>query len=116
MPETEWYYAPVAAAVNAGIVTGVSDTEFAPNANITRQDMALMLTRAADAAGIELRSGAETTFTDEASIAGYALDAVKTMSRAGIVNGFDDGSFMPMNNATRAQAAVVIYRTMGGTD
>ena len=116
VPETEWYYAPVAAAVNAGIVTGVSDTEFAPNANITRQDMALMLTRAADAAGIELRSGAETTFTDEASIAGYALDAVKTMSRAGIVNGFDDGSFMPMNNATRAQAAVVIYRTMGGTD
>lgn len=116
VPETEWCYEPIAAAVRAGIVQGVSETEFAPDANITRQDMAVMLKRAADAAGITLESGAETVFTDEASIASYAADAVETMSRAGIVNGFDDGSFMPLSNATRAQAAVVIYRTMGGTD
>ena len=75
-----------------------------------------MLVRAAEAAGITLSEGAQTAFSDESAVADYALEAVKTMSAAGIINGFDDGEFKPADNATRAQAAVVIYRTMGGTD
>lgn len=112
--EDAWYYSAVAAAVKNGIVTGVSETEFAPDANITRQDMAVMIDRAAKAANISLSDGAEFIFTDEAAISDYALDAVKAMSKAGIINGFEDGSFSPMTNATRAQATVMLYRVAGG--
>lgn len=114
VPEDAWYYSAVAAAVKNGIVTGVSETEFAPDANITRQDMAVMIDRAAKAANISLSNGAELIFTDEAAISDYALDAVKAMSKAGIINGFEDGSFSPMSNATRAQATVMLYRVAGG--
>ncbi len=114
VPEDAWYYSAVAAAVKNGIVTGVSETEFAPDANITRQDMAVMIDRAAKAANISLSNGAELIFTDESAISDYALDAVKAMSKAGIINGFEDGSFSPMSNATRAQATVMLYRVAGG--
>ena len=114
VPEDAWYYSSVAAAVKNGIVTGVSETEFAPDANITRQDMAVMIDRAAKAANISLSNGAELIFTDESEISDYALDAVKAMSKAGIINGFEDGSFSPMSNATRAQATVMLYRVAGG--
>ncbi len=109
-----WYHDVVAIAVNNGIVTGVSDTEFAPDANITRQDMAVMVQRAAAAANLSLPKGAEITFTDSAAISDYAASAVESMARAGIINGFDDGSFSPNSNATRAQAVVIIYRAAGG--
>lgn len=109
-----WYYDAVAAAVANGIVTGVTDTEFAPDAQITRQDMAVMLNRAAKAANLTLGNGAELVFTDSSVVSDYAADAVKAMSKAGIINGFDDGTFAPKNNATRAQAVVMIYRLAGG--
>ncbi len=114
--EDAWYYDAVAIAVNNGIVQGISDTEFAPNANITRQDMAVMMYRAAKVANISLASGAELIFTDADAISDYAREAVTAMSKANIINGFEDGTFSPKTNATRAQAAVVIYRTVGGTD
>lgn len=114
--EDAWYYDEVAIAVNNGIVQGISDTEFNPNANITRQDMAVMMYRAAQVANLELKNGAELIFTDADKISDYAQEAVSAMAKAGIINGFEDGSFSPKTNATRAQAAVVIYRTVGGTD
>ncbi|MDO5398387.1 MAG: S-layer homology domain-containing protein, partial [bacterium] len=109
-----WYYEAVAAAVSNGIVTGMSETEFAPDANITRQDMAVMLSRAVKAAKLATADGAELIFNDEAEIAGYAADAVNQMTKAGIINGFEDGCFLPEANATRAQAAVMLYRLAGG--
>lgn len=109
-----WYHDSVAIAVNNGIVQGISDTEFSPDAYITRQDIAVMVERAANAAGIELSSGAELIFTDEGDISDYALNAVKAMAKAGVINGYEDGTFQPKTNATRAQAVVIIYRMAGG--
>ena len=73
-----------------------------------------MVERAANAAGIELSSGAELIFTDEGDISDYALNAVKAMAKAGVINGYEDGTFQPKTNATRAQAVVIIYRMAGG--
>ena len=111
-----WYHDAVAIAVNNGIVTGVSENEFAPDALITRQDMAVMISRAAQAAQLNIPSGAELVFTDNTEISDYASQAVAEMSRAKIITGFEDGTFSPKTNATRAQAVVMIYRAVGGTD
>ena len=111
-----WYYNSVAAAVKYGIVSGISESEFAPNVLISRQDMCVMIDRACTAANITLPNGASIIFNDESNISGYALNAVRDMSKAGIVSGFEDGNFNPLENATRAQAAVIIYRMAGGAE
>ena len=111
-----WYYNSVAAAVKYGIVSGISENEFAPNVLISRQDMCVMIDRACTAANITLPNGASIIFNDESNISGYALNAVRDMSKAGIVSGFEDGNFKPLENATRAQAAVIIYRMAGGAE
>ncbi len=104
-----WSYSYIAAAAGAGIVTGVSDTEFAPETNITRQDAAVMLYRAMKYKGVSPETG-ELTFTDSASVADYAKEAVSALSGSGVINGMGDGSFAPGGITSRAQAAVMLYR------
>ncbi len=111
-----WYYDSVAAAVKYDIVSGISSSEFAPDALISRQDMCVMIDRACAAADIALHRGASVIFNDESNISSYAVNSVRDMSRAGIVSGFEDGNFKPLENATRAQAAVIIYRMAGGAE
>ena len=110
LPE-RWSYAYISAAAAAGIVTGVSDTEFSPESNITRQDAAVMICRALSYKGIDLPDG-ELTFTDSSAIAEYALDSRALRSAEGIINGMSDGSFDPDGITSRAQAAVMIYRVV----
>lgn len=100
-----WYYAYAAAAQQAGIVYGDSDGCFNPNSFISRQDMATILYRAFGLSG----EGDGSHFADYNDIADYAKEAVGVLSGRGIINGLGDGSFAPMANATRAQAAQMIY-------
>ncbi len=112
--EGAWYYAQVAAAQKLGIIEGKENGAFGVNDNITRQDMAVMMYRAAKALGIELKpASTESRFADQASIAGYASEAVAAMQQAGIVNGIGEGVFAPQGSSTRAQAAAVLYRIFG---
>ena len=104
-----WYAPYVNWAADNGVVYGVSDTEFAPNDEISRQDMAVMLCRYAGQFGIQLGTGNPAiTFTDEADIADYALPAVEALQRAGVISGMPDGSFRPRDTATREQACVML--------
>ena len=109
VPADRWSHAYVCAAAEAGIVTGVSESEFAPDANITRQDAAVMIYRALAYKGIAAAAG-ELSFTDSELIADYAAEAVSALSASGIINGMDDGSFAPTGITSRAQAAVMLYR------
>lgn len=104
-----WYCDYVATAAELGIVTGVSDDHFAPNANVTREDLCVMVVRALEYQQKNLGDTAEITFTDEAEIADYAKESVQKLAGAEIVNGIGDGSFAPKAYATRAQAAKIIY-------
>jgi len=107
----DWYAHHVAWAAANGIAGGVTATEFAPNAPITRQDMAVMLYRYAQQFGIQLSTDtAAKTFTDEAEIASYALPAVQVLQRAGVIGGMPDGGFHPRAATTREQACVVLSR------
>lgn len=101
-----WYEKYISAAVAEGIVSGKDDGTFGIGENITRQDMAVMMCRA-----LKIQDSAELDeFTDDADISEYAKDSVYIMRDMGIINGFSDGSFIPKKNATRAEAAVMIYR------
>ena len=104
-----WSKANINWAYTNKIVYGKSDTQFAPDANITRQEMAVMIKRYADYKAITLpKTNAPITFTDEAEIAAWAKEAVSAMQQANIISGFPDGTFAPQGNATRAQAAKMI--------
>lgn len=108
--KSDWYYTYVASAYNNGIISGYDDGRFGANDNITRQDMAVMLYRAATKTGIILEKINEPiVFTDNPPISDYALEAVTALQTAGVINGISDTEFAPFDSATRAQAAKMTY-------
>lgn len=102
-----WYLSYVNTAVKNGVISGTGDGKFGVGLNITRQDAAVILYRAA-----KLSAKGELSFTDSADIADYAKDAVKTLGNMEVISGTGDGSFAPKATCTRAQAAVMIYRLL----
>lgn len=105
--EDSWYYNAVMTAANAGIVSGVGGGLFGVNQNITRQDLAVMLYRCI--ASSQSAESDEGSFTDMNEVSGYALDAVEFMKSRGYITGYTDGSFKPMQTATRAEVAQILY-------
>ena len=109
----DWYYKYVAAACNAGIVTGIDEKNFGSGMYITRQDAAVMICRALEASGIPISAdGENAVFDDSESIADYAVQAVAAMKKLRIINGMGDNRFCPEELCTRAQAAVIFGNTI----
>ncbi|WP_394272139.1 S-layer homology domain-containing protein [Butyricicoccus sp.] len=109
VPSDAWYAPAVAWAVQNGIVSGTSDNTFSPNAPVSRQQAAVILVAYSNAAGVILpRTRPCTGFSDNAQCADYALDAVYTLYRAGLVDGLPGGSFGANHGMTRAQCAVIL--------
>jgi len=104
-----WYTPYLAAAKKAGIVQGRADGSFGIGEKITRQDMAVMLYRAINAANKELQSGDGADFADASAFAGYATEAITKLQSAGLISGVGEGKFAPNDMANRAQAAQIIY-------
>ena len=109
VPTDSWFYHNVAVAAQLGIVSGYGDGNFGPYDLITREQMALMTQKAAVVMNKALTAKAVVTFNDDADIADWSKAAVYELANAGIINGMGDGTFAPKANATRAQAAVIIY-------
>lgn len=105
-----WYEKAVIWAVNNGIVNGITETEFAPNAEITREQMATILYRYAAYKGYDVSVRGETSYTDKADVSPFAGDAVTWAFSKAVMSGHEGGSFAPQENATRAQAAAVFMR------
>lgn len=109
---TDWFAKDVAAAAKTGIVSGVGDGAFAPNDNISRQDMAVMIARALklvkNKSGVVLTSS-NGLFKDYSSIDSYAQTGVATAAKYAVIKGLPDGTFAPKADATRAEAATMIY-------
>ncbi len=106
----EWYYNAVKTASALGIVSGYEDGSFRPNSSITREEMAIMTLRAAEAVGRNIPAKTTVSFSDADQISGYAKDAVNKLAAAQIINGMGDNNFAPQQTANRAQAAVIIYQ------
>jgi len=106
----EWFYKYVNWGYENGIVNGMSETVFAPNAGITREQMTVMLCNFARYLDFEIPQSHEyMTFTDHELISGWAAEYVMTVVGGGIMNGQPEGDFQPQGKATRAQAAKVLY-------
>jgi hypothetical protein len=109
-----WYADAVKWAVAKGIVAGYGDGTFGSDDDITRQDLAVMLHRYADFAGIPLPKAREYRhFLDEADIANYAKEAIEAFFRAAVMGGYPDGGVHPKGAATRAEAAAMLHRLLG---
>ncbi|MGO4730158.1 immunoglobulin-like domain-containing protein [Paenibacillus sp. 2KB_22] len=109
----EWYHGNIATAQKLGIVNGKPDGRFGVHENITREDMAVMAYKAIQMKQLALAGGEATAFKDEANIANYAKQAVEAIQGAGIINGVGNDQFAPKKNASRAEAAVMIYNVLG---
>ncbi len=108
-----WYADSVSWAAKNKIVNGVSDTEFAPDMNITREQAATILMRYAQYKGEDISSGDNfdiSSFTDSSSISQYATSAIRYAVSKGYINGKGESLICPTDNITRAEAAALIMR------
>ena len=110
--DTAQYYAPyVKWAAELGIVSGVGNNKFAPDANISRQDLAVILNNYADKLGITIKQTLQdVVFADSGDIADYAAAAVENMVRAGVITGRPGNVFDPKAEAGRAEVAAMLHR------
>ncbi|MBD2848437.1 S-layer homology domain-containing protein [Paenibacillus sp. IB182496] len=139
VPQASWYADAVAAAHAAGLVRGRDAERFAPDAPVTRQELAAMLQRAAQLASQRApqpASGADGSVSEQARdiassedwtsdtadasewardlelAAHWAIDSIEDALRAGWMRGYPDGRFGPMQPTTRAEALQTLYRFM----
>lgn len=107
-----WYGEAVRWAVAEGIVNGVEDTKFAPDNNITREQIATIMYRYADYKGVA-PTGAwaiKLDYADLAEISDYAIDGVMYCKLKEIMQGKENNNFAPKDNATRAEIATILQR------
>jgi hypothetical protein len=108
VPTGQWYSTAVEWAADKGIVNGVGNDRFDPNAPITREQMAVMLHNY-----IEFReyilplSANEIVFTDDSKLSPWAKDSVSAIQRAGIISGRPGNIFDPQSVATRGEGATI---------
>ncbi|TEB10588.1 S-layer homology domain-containing protein [Pelotomaculum propionicicum] len=102
----QWAQPAIAAAVSRGVVTGYPDGTFLPDARVTRSEMAVMINRA-----LNIGEAEEASYKDSDLIPAFALDAVDSVTEAGILQG-SNGYFRPGDGATRAETAVAIDRVI----
>nr|WP_233167754.1 S-layer homology domain-containing protein [Paenibacillus roseus] len=110
---TDWFAPYVAAAAESGIINGRTATTFAPNATITRAEMATMVSRALKATAglkdVEDVKAALANFSDAEDVHSTLQSGVALASSKGLIIGAG-GQFRPNATANRAEAAVIIYR------
>lgn len=111
-----WYSEAVRWAVSEHIVSGYSATRFAPEDNITREQLAAMLYNYAKYKGIDVSVGEDTnilSYDDAFDISEYAYEALQWAVGEGIMGGMTDSTIAPQNLATRAQVAAMLHRFVG---
>lgn len=111
----DWYTGYVEAALKAGVISS-NEKKFNPNTPITREEMAMMVAKALTYKDDSKAKAGELTFEDKNEIAEEALEAVSIAVENEIIKGMTETTFAPKENATRAQAAVMIYRLLKALD
>ncbi len=109
--ENAWYYDAVIWAAKCGIVSGVSEHVFAPDENITREQIAVIMYRYAQLKGFDVKNNTELAqYKDARNISSWALDALKWANGAEIIKGTSDTEILPESTATRSQVATILMR------
>ncbi|MEK3714058.1 Ig-like domain-containing protein [Paenibacillus sp. FSL R7-0333] len=106
VPAGHWAADAIGQVTRSGIMKGYGGGSFKPNQTITRAEMATILSR--------LITSAQTQAAGFSDIAGHwAQAAVEQMSQAGIITGYEDGTFRPDQTLTRAEAVTIVNRALG---
>ncbi|MDD9267273.1 S-layer homology domain-containing protein [Paenibacillus sp. GCM10023248] len=114
VPASEWYASEVHTAAKYGLVQGVGEGKFNPDAQITREQMVVMMMKAIALVQGEKKSEAamQAPFADQGRISDYARNAIAEAAAKGLIQGKTETEFAPQDAATRAEAAVMIKRML----
>lgn len=109
---SDWYYKEIQYAKTQGYVSGYPGNYFKPNELITREQAAVMLTKALNESG---NNASQNNFSDSQAISSWAAQSINVMSEKKLISGYPDGEFKPLKSMTRAEAvsvlkAVIEYR------
>ena len=116
VPVGQWYTDAVIWANDAKIVSGMGEGLFAPNMEITREQMVAMLYNYAKYKGYDVTASADLSkFADNASVSTWAQPAMQWAVAEGYISGMGDNQLAPQGTATRAEIASVIMRFMEAT-
>ena len=109
--DTAWYANPVAWAHQNKLAGGITETQYAPNSPITREQLAVMLMRYAQYQGCDTSDTIRLVhYKDAGQVSGYAETAVKWAVSTGILKGRTANELQPQGTATRAEVAVILQR------
>ena len=109
--EDNWSYTYISSAYESGIVNGNDKNNFGIGEYLSRQDLAVMVYRAALNKGIKADSVAEI-FGDDDVISDYAKDSVYALKNLKIINGYENNTFEPNSNSTRAEVVTILHRLL----
>ena len=108
-----WYGNAVAWAQETGVVDGYPDGTFAPMKAVSREELATILYRYAEVSGLDITAADDlSAFADSASVQPYARAAMQWAVGSGLISGLPDALLAPRGTATRAQAAVILWRLL----
>lgn len=115
VPSDAWYANYVKIGSSLGITNGTSPTTFSPTEQVSRQDAAVMIINAVNAAELNLYTEKkEIEFSDSENISDYAKESVSELVNAGVISGYEDGTFLPKNSLLRCETAKLIYSMLSG--
>lgn len=114
VPVTHPYYTAINACYTLGVAQGY-DGKFSPSDPITRQDAITLLYRAFNELGLNMSTGTAsdlTSFRDNAKVSSYAVNAMATMIKSGIIQGDENQNINPFGNLSRGEISAILYRAM----
>jgi spore germination protein YaaH len=101
-----WAYADITSLVEKGIITGISNNSFAPDAPMTREQMSVLLTRA-----LKFETSPEShPYFSDVEMNRWSYSAIAILSANRVIYGYHDGSFHPMDRISRAEMAALLFR------
>ncbi|MEF9991802.1 MAG: N-acetylmuramoyl-L-alanine amidase [Peptostreptococcaceae bacterium] len=103
--KSDWYYNDICIGVKAGYINGYEDNSFRPNEPITREEASKIVAKVMNAKGDGVLG-----FTDKEQISDWAKEYVDALSDSNIINGYEDNTFRPSNNMTRAETVTILSR------
>lgn len=109
--QNDWYAGAVNWAYECGIIEGISETQFAPTAKVSRQDFVTMIIRYLTCNGYSIDAG-DLDYADASEISDYALEAVAKANAIGLIRGYTDNTVKPKNTLVRAEGITFIMRAI----
>ncbi|CEP81543.1 N-acetylmuramoyl-L-alanine amidase [Paraclostridium sordellii] len=102
----DWYYNDICIGINEGYINGYEDNTFRPNSPITREEASKIIAKV-----MKIKGDGNLNFSDGYAISDWAKEYVDALSDYGYINGYEDNTFRPQNNITRAETVTILSRT-----